>query len=159
MILAIYFAFLSTITMPFSHPHLKIYFSLRIYIIHTHLYAPKAIFIAECWVHPLRVECLDYILSNNQNHLRRVLKEYVNYYNHYYPHQAIDQHSPFQVPITIEMDLYKDAISWEASSTSNIDYHFFYLKLRTKFLHHTRCVTVSQTWTFASCCACSLIIQ
>jgi hypothetical protein len=36
--------------------------------------------------------------------------------------------SPFQAPDTIEMDLYEDAISWEASSKINIDNHFLLLE-------------------------------
>jgi hypothetical protein len=39
-------------------------------------------------------ECLDHILILNEAHLRRVLKEYVTYFNRSRPHQGIDQRVP-----------------------------------------------------------------
>ena len=47
----------------------------------------------------VREECLDPILILNENHLRRVLKEYGEYYNHARPHQGISQHFPVSGPV------------------------------------------------------------
>jgi hypothetical protein len=42
----------------------------------------------------LRQECLDHILIVNESHLRRVLNEYLAYYNARRPHQGLEQQSP-----------------------------------------------------------------
>ena len=44
-------------------------------------------------------ECLDHILILNESHLCRVLKEYVEYYDHARSHQGIDQGFPVSGPI------------------------------------------------------------
>jgi putative transposase len=49
--------------------------------VHTLFQAPRANAFAERWVRSVRQECLDQTLILNENHLRRVLKEYVEYYN------------------------------------------------------------------------------
>jgi putative transposase len=56
--------------------------------------APNANAIAERWVRTVREECLDKLLIWNEPHLRRVLREYVDYYNRRRPHQGIAQNSP-----------------------------------------------------------------
>ena len=66
-------------------------------IVHTPDQSPRAIAIAEQWVHPVREvreECLNPNLILNGNHLRRVHKEYGEYYNHTRPHQGIGQGFP-----------------------------------------------------------------
>jgi transposase InsO family protein len=62
---------------------------------------PKANAYAERWVRTVREECLDHLLIVGEAHLRRVLLEYVNYYNYRRPHQGIEQ----QCPIPIEHGL------------------------------------------------------
>ncbi len=52
---------------------------------------------AERRVRSVREECLDHILILNENHLRRILKEYGEYYNHARPHQGIGQRFPVSV--------------------------------------------------------------
>ncbi len=42
----------------------------------------------------MRRECLDHILIVSEAHLRRVLSEYVRYFNHARPHQGINQEVP-----------------------------------------------------------------
>jgi putative transposase len=56
--------------------------------------APNANAYAERWVRSVREECLDHLIILNENHLRRVLNEYVEYYNDRRPHQGLDQDSP-----------------------------------------------------------------
>ncbi len=68
-------------------------------IVHTPFQAPRANAFAERWVRSARQECLDQILILNENHLRRVLKEYGEYYNHARPHQGISQNFPISGPV------------------------------------------------------------
>ena len=42
----------------------------------------------------VRRECLDHILVLGEAHLRRVLREYVAYFNQDRPHQGLRQHIP-----------------------------------------------------------------
>ena len=57
-------------------------------------HTPNANAFAERWIRSVRGECLDYILIMNEQHLLRVLREYVEYYNQARPHQGIEQRSP-----------------------------------------------------------------
>ncbi len=63
-------------------------------IIRTPFRAPKANAFAERWVRSVRQECLDHVLILNERHLQRVLKEYVEYFNHARPHQGLAQEVP-----------------------------------------------------------------
>ena len=56
--------------------------------------APNANAFAERWVRTVREECLDKVIILNERHLRRVLTEYVEYYNARRPHQGLEQDSP-----------------------------------------------------------------
>jgi putative transposase len=56
--------------------------------------APNANAYAERWVRSIREECLDKVIILNQRHLRRVLHEYIAYYNTRRPHQGLDQDCP-----------------------------------------------------------------
>jgi len=60
--------------------------------------APRANAFAERWVRSVRQECLDQILIANEHHLRRVLQEYVEFYNQARPHQGLDQQFPISDP-------------------------------------------------------------
>lgn len=65
-------------------------------IIRTPYRAPNANAYAERWVRTVREECLDHLLILGERHLRRVLTEYIEYYNHRRAHQGIGQ----QIPVT-----------------------------------------------------------
>jgi putative transposase len=56
--------------------------------------APNANAFAERWVRSVREECLDKVIILNERHLRRVLHEYIEYYNTRRPHQGLEQDSP-----------------------------------------------------------------
>jgi hypothetical protein len=43
------------------------------------------------WVRSVREECLDKVIILNERHLRRVLHEYIEYYNTRRPHQGLEQ--------------------------------------------------------------------
>ncbi len=59
----------------------SVFSSEGIEIVHTPYQAPRANAFAERWVRSVREECLDRILILNENHLRKVLGEYTDYYN------------------------------------------------------------------------------
>jgi putative transposase len=66
----------------------------HMHVIHTPVRAPNANAFAERWVRSVRNECLDKVLIVNESHLRRVLREYVTYFNSARPHQGLAQQSP-----------------------------------------------------------------
>jgi len=63
-------------------------------VIHTPFQAPNANSVAEHWIRSAREECLDLILIINAQHLQRVLREYIEFYNTARPHQGIGQQTP-----------------------------------------------------------------
>jgi len=56
--------------------------------------APRANAIAERWVRSVRAECLDHSFIFNERQLRRILNEYVAYFNRWRPHRSIGQVAP-----------------------------------------------------------------
>jgi transposase InsO family protein len=76
--------------------------SAGIEIVNIPFEAPNANAFAERWVRSVREECLDRVIILNERHLRRVLIEYIAYYNARRPHQGIDQDSPFGLAVPNE---------------------------------------------------------
>jgi transposase InsO family protein len=68
--------------------------SADIHVIHTPYHASNVNSFAERWVRTTRDECLGKLLIINQPHLRRVMREFIVYYNTARPHQGIDQQTP-----------------------------------------------------------------
>ena len=56
--------------------------------------APQANSIAERVIGTLRRECCDHVIVRNERHLRRVLREYIHYYNEDRPHQSLALQPP-----------------------------------------------------------------
>ena len=56
--------------------------------------APRANAVCERFLGSVRRECLDHVLVLGERHLRRVLVEYVRYFNHARPHQGLGQRMP-----------------------------------------------------------------
>ena len=56
--------------------------------------APRANAVCERFLGSVRRECLDHVLILGDKHLRRVLVEYVRYFNHGRPHQGLGQRVP-----------------------------------------------------------------
>jgi putative transposase len=56
--------------------------------------APRVNALCERFLGSVRRECLDHILVLGERHLRRVLREYVAYFNRGRPHQGLDQALP-----------------------------------------------------------------
>lgn len=63
-------------------------------VIRTPYRAPNANAYAERWIRSAREECLDKLLIINQAHLRRVMGEYIAFFNTARPHQGLDQQIP-----------------------------------------------------------------
>src|SRR5579859_3345578 len=59
---------------------------------------PRANSIAERWVRTVRRECLDHLIPISERHLRWVLAEFVDYYNHDRPHRSLGLQAPFPRP-------------------------------------------------------------
>ncbi|WP_343422603.1 integrase core domain-containing protein [Candidatus Flexifilum breve] len=60
----------------------------------TPIRAPKANAVCERFVGSVRRECLDHLIILNERHLRRLIKEYVAYFNMARPHQGISGQIP-----------------------------------------------------------------
>jgi putative transposase len=56
---------------------------------------------AERLIGSIRRECLDHLIIINEEHLRRILREYLDYYHHSRPHQSLERNSP--TPREIEL--------------------------------------------------------
>jgi transposase InsO family protein len=67
-------------------------------VVRTPCRAPNANAYAEGWIRSARAECLDHLLITGEAHLRRVLTEYVAFYNHARPHQGLGQRCPVAIP-------------------------------------------------------------
>jgi transposase InsO family protein len=67
-------------------------------ILKTPIAAPKANSICERFLGSVRREALDHLLIVNERQLRRILKEYLEYFNKSRPHQGIGQAIPIPKP-------------------------------------------------------------
>jgi hypothetical protein len=65
-------------------------------VIRTAEKAPLMNSICERFLGSVRRECLDHILILGEDHLRRLLREYVGYFVDSRPHQGLGQHTPAQ---------------------------------------------------------------
>lgn len=63
-------------------------------VLHTPPKTPLCNALCERFLGSLRRECLDHILILSEDHLRRVIVEYVRYFNESRPHQGIGQQVP-----------------------------------------------------------------
>jgi transposase InsO family protein len=66
-------------------------------VIRTAVKAPLMNSICERFLGSVRRECLDHILILGEEHLQRVLVEYVGYFVESRPHQGLGQRTPAQV--------------------------------------------------------------
>ena len=82
----------------FTEAHDTVFKSKGMRIIRTPYRAPNANAFAERWVRTVREECLDHLLVINEAHLRRILKTFIDYYNHCRPHQGLEQQMPIPRP-------------------------------------------------------------
>lgn len=73
---------------------------LGIKSLRTPIRAPRANSIAERWVRTVRQECLDHMTPLSEAHLRRILAEFVDYYNRDRPHRRLGLQAPVPKPQT-----------------------------------------------------------
>jgi putative transposase len=71
-----------------------------IHVIRTPVRAPNANAYIERWIWSAREERLDKLLIMGEDHLQRVVRDYIAYYNTARPHQGIDQRIPIPRPIS-----------------------------------------------------------
>jgi transposase InsO family protein len=69
-------------------------------VIRTPIRAPRANAVCERFLGSVRRECVDHTLVLGERHLRRVLAEYVAYFNGDRPHQGIEQRAPTSLGTT-----------------------------------------------------------
>lgn len=70
-------------------------------ILRTPFRAPQANATCERFLGSVRRECLDHVLVLGERHLRRVLREYVAYFNQERPHQGLGQATPESPPTPV----------------------------------------------------------
>ncbi len=70
-------------------------------IVHTPYYSPQANAICERFIGSVRRECLDFVLILSAAHGRKIIREYISFFNQARPHQGIDQQIP--VPPTTQL--------------------------------------------------------
>jgi putative transposase len=76
----------------------SVFASEAIRVIQTPMRTPVANAHAERFVRTVRTECLDWLLIRNEHHLHRVLRDYVEHYNHERPHRGRRLHAPDPPP-------------------------------------------------------------
>ena len=69
-----------------------------------HVATPRMNAIAERWIGGCRRELLDRTLVWNQNHLRRILREYETHHNQHRPHRSLHGAAPLK-PLPEPVDL------------------------------------------------------
>ena len=75
----------------------EVFTSSGVRIIKTPVRSPRANSYAERYVGTLRRECLDHLLIHGERHLRTVLAEFEQHYDHR-PHQGRSLHPPLHDP-------------------------------------------------------------
>jgi putative transposase len=77
-----------------------VYASDGIRVIQTPIRTPVANAYVERFVRTVRAECLDWLLIRSEHHLHRVLREYLEHYNHERPHRGRGLQAPDPPPAT-----------------------------------------------------------
>ena len=65
----------------------------------TSVQAPWQNGIAERWVGSCRREILDHVIALNEQHLRRLIRDYVNYYHEDRIHDSLEKDTPNRRPV------------------------------------------------------------
>jgi transposase InsO family protein len=75
---------------------------LGLHVLKTPVRTPVANAICECVLGTLRRECLDFVIPQSENHLRRLLIKWVQHYNHGRPHMSLGPGIP-QPPASLQV--------------------------------------------------------
>jgi len=67
--------------------------------------------IAERWVGSCRREILDHVIALNEPHLRRLIRDYVNYYHQDRIHDSLEKDTPDRRPVEHKPDVAATVIS------------------------------------------------
>ena len=67
--------------------------------------------IAERWISSCRRELLDHVIALNESHLRRLIREYILYYNYDRTHDSLQKDSPAIRPISNKPDHFSEISS------------------------------------------------
>ena len=70
-----------------------VFASVQMKVIHSPIRAPNANAYAERWGRTVREECIGKLLILNEDHLRHVMRDYIDDYNSARPHQGIEQNT------------------------------------------------------------------
>jgi transposase InsO family protein len=73
-------------------------------ILKTPVEAPRANAFCERFMGSLRRECLDYMLILSEQHLRRIVRDYIAYFNRARPHQGLQQRLPCPTLLSEQTD-------------------------------------------------------
>lgn len=92
--------------------------STGVEVIHTPLHGPNTNAIAERFVRTVRQECLDQLVILNERHLRRALRDYVDFYNTQRPHQGLARNIQFRSDFLPNRGRFSAEMCWKASSTT-----------------------------------------
>jgi len=65
----------------------------------TSVQAPRQNGIAERWVGSCRRQILDHVIALNEQHLRRLIRDYVNYYHEDRIHDSLEKDTPNRRPV------------------------------------------------------------
>ena len=84
----------------FVGPFDEVMRSIGARVIRTPVRSPRANAFAERFVRTARAECLDWVLIRTERHLDRVLREFVEHYNHERPHRGAHPEAPVPYLIT-----------------------------------------------------------
>ena len=80
----------------FSAAFDAVFTAMGVRIIQTPVLAPRANAVAERWIGGCRRELLDRTLIWNQNHLRRILRQYETHHNQHRPHRSLHSAAPLK---------------------------------------------------------------
>lgn len=66
----------------------------------------------------IRREFLDHIIVINENHLRKLLKEYFHYYNYQYTHLGLNKDSPESRPVKVIGEIERIPVAMDFTITT-----------------------------------------